>query len=137
MGVYFWSVLCVILLFFEVLIPGLITIWMAIAAFVVMIFSYFLIDVLLEWFLFSFISLILILYTRPIVKRIFFNKKNNFDSSMVGSEVIITKFINKIGDIYEYEVRFKGSIWTAVSSNEYSVNDVLKIKSFQGNKILL
>lgn len=137
MGVYFWSIFCVVLLFCEMLIPGLITIWMAIAAFIVMIISYFVIGVLLEWFIFSFISLVLILYTRPFVKKMFFNKKHNFDSSMAGSEVLITKFINKIGDVYEYEVRFKGSVWTAISKHEYLVNDVVTIKSFQGNKILL
>ena len=37
----------------------------------------------------------------------------------------------------EYEVRFKGSIWTGISEEILSNGEIVKIKEFRGNKIVL
>ena len=56
---------------------------------------------------------------------------------MTGSEIKIEKVINTDKPRKEYEVRFKGSIWTGISEDFFKVGDVVIIKDFKGNKIVL
>ena len=56
---------------------------------------------------------------------------------MTGSEIKIEKVVNSDKAKKEYEVKFKGSIWTGISEEFFKVGDMVRIKSFEGNKIVL
>ena len=56
---------------------------------------------------------------------------------MKGSEIKIEKVVNTDKSKKEYEVKFKGSIWTATSEEFFKAGDIVRIKSFEGNKIIL
>lgn len=127
-----WFILAIIFSVVEIIIPTLITIWFAIASLLMILVSIFIKDILIEIVIFLIISFILLISTRNFSKK--FLKKNQFSSDMIGDVVVVT---NKITD-FDYEVRFKATIWTAVSNDEiFEVGDNVSILDFSGNKIIL
>lgn len=128
------------ILFFSViefLIPTLISVWFAIAAIIMVPLAIFINDLYIEFPIFIFISIILILFTRPYYKKYLNKNKESFNASMVGESVKILK-LNFVQDSnFFYDVKFKGSVWTAISSEKFLKDDVATIVEFRGNKILI
>ena len=121
MGALFWAILSGIMAILEIIIPGLVTIWFALSALIVM-----------------FLSIIFLIFTRPVLRKyIELQRKTNFDSSMKGMDVKVERVVDARKAEKEYEVKFKGSIWTGVSEEMLSSGEVVKIKGFRGNKIIL
>ena len=56
---------------------------------------------------------------------------------MKGYEIKIEKVVNTDKLKKEYEVKFKSSIWTGISEEFFKAGDIVKIKNFEGNKIVL
>jgi nodulation efficiency protein D len=138
MGAIFWAILTSVFALLEIIIPGLVTIWLALAALVVTALAGFINNSYIEAFIFSVLSLIFILFTRPVLQNYLKKRrKNDFSSAMTGSEIKIEKVINTDKPRKEYEVRFKGSIWTGISEDFFKVGDIVIIKDFKGNKIVL
>lgn len=138
MGAIFWAISASIFALLEIVIPGLVTIWLALAAFIVTLFAGLINNSYIEFFIFSILSLIFILFTRPVLQSyIKSRRKSDFNSSMAGSEIKIEKIVNTENSKKEYEVRFKGSIWTGISEDFFKVGDTVIIKNFEGNKIIL
>lgn len=137
MGAIFWAISTVIFAVLEIIVPGLVTIWLALAALIVTILTLFMTNVTAEFLIFSILSLIFVIFTRPILSKNSKNKIKKFDSQMIGMDVKINKVIDITGDKKVYEVKFKGAIWTAISEDIFKENDNVKIKSFEGNKIVL
>ncbi|MFZ1602315.1 MAG: NfeD family protein, partial [Leptotrichiaceae bacterium] len=77
----------------------------------------------------SILSIIFILLTRPFVKKYIDNNKE------IEAKTILK--IEKKIDNKTYEVRYKGGIWTAVSTEELSVGDEVEMDGFTGNKIIV
>ena len=138
MGALFWAVLSGILAILEIIIPGLVTIWFAISALIVMLISNFIGDSLMQFLIFAVLSIIFLIFTRPVLRRyIELQRKTNFDASMKGTNVKIEKVVDTRKIEKEYEVKFKGSIWTGISEEILSSGEIVKIKGFRGNKIIL
>ena len=129
MGMLFWGIVAAGFGLLELILPGLITIWMSLAAVIVMFLSRFINDWRIETVLWSIISIILILLTRPFVKK-YLNNDKNIDTKT------ILKIENKI-DSKTYEVKYKGGVWTAVSTQELEIGDEVTIEGFEGNKIVI
>jgi len=138
MGALFWAILSGTFAILEIIIPGLVTIWFALSALIVMFFSNFANDSTMEFFVFAVLSLIFLIFTRPVLRRyIDLQKKNGFNSNMRGADVKVQKVIDTKRTEKEYEVKFKGSIWTGISEEIFSAGEVVKIREFRGNKIIL
>ena len=138
MGALFWAILSGTAAILEIIIPGLVTIWLALAALVVTVFAGLINNAYIEFFIFAVLSLIFILFTRPVLQNYLKKKiKHDFNSNMTGSEIKIEKVVNSDKAKKEYEVKFKGSIWTGISEEFFKVGDMVRIKSFEGNKIVL
>ncbi|ACV38474.1 NfeD family protein [Leptotrichia buccalis] len=138
MGALFWAILSGTFAVLEIIIPGLVTIWFALSALIVMFFSNFSNDSTIEFFVFAVLSLIFLIFTRPVLRRyIDMQKKNGFNSSMKGADVKVEKIVDARRIEKEYEVKFKGSIWTGISEEIFSAGEIVKIKEFRGNKIIL
>jgi hypothetical protein cdivTM_08423 len=138
MGALFWAILSGIMAILEIIIPGLVTIWFALSALIVMFLSNFIGDSLIQFLIFAVLSIIFLIFTRPVLRKyIELQRKTNFDSSMKGMDVKIERVVDARKAEKEYEVKFKGSIWTGVSEEMLSSGEVVKIKGFRGNKIIL
>ena len=138
MGALFWAILSGIMAILEIIIPGLVTIWFALSALIVMFLSNFIGDSLIQFLIFAVLSMIFLIFTRPVLRKyIELQRKTNFDSSMKGMDVKVERVVDARKAEKEYEVKFKGSIWTGVSEEMLSSGEVVKIKGFRGNKIIL
>ena len=138
MGALFWAILSGIMAILEIIIPGLVTIWFALSALIVMFLSNFIGDSLTQFLIFAVLSIIFLIFTRPVLRKyIELQRKTNFDSSMKGMDVKVERVVDARKAEKEYEVKFKGSIWTGVSEEMMSSGEVVKIKGFRGNKIIL
>lgn len=138
MGALFWAILSGIMAILEIIIPGLVTIWFALSALIVMFLSNFIRDSLIQFLIFAVLSIIFLIFTRPVLRKyIELQRKTNFDSSMKGMDVKVERVVDARKAEKEYEVKFKGSIWTGVSEEMLSSGEVVKIKGFRGNKIIL
>lgn len=136
MGIVFWIILACIFAGLEIIIPALITIWFAFAALLLVIlsfFNFFILSPFMEWKFFIFVSVILLLLTRPFSKKYFQNQKEEFRGDWVGKELVIEKVIRE----GYYEAKFKGSIWTLLSEDSLGVGDIVKIVSYEGNRIIV
>lgn len=128
----YWAIIFVVLVVVELIIPGLVVIWSAIAALVMVFVSRYLVDIKYQILVFLILSAILILLTKPFVDKFVKYKKD--DNIIIGEEIEV---VNVIKSNELYEVKYKGVIWTAISNEEYSANDKVKIKGFKGNKIFI
>ena len=138
MGALFWAILSGIMAILEIIIPGLVTIWFALSALIVMFLSNFIGDSLIQFLIFAVLLIIFLIFTRPVLRKyIELQRKTNFDSSMKGMDVKVERVVDARKAEKEYEVKFKGSIWTGVSEEMLSSGEVVKIKGFRGNKIIL
>ena len=134
MGALFWAILSGITAILEIIIPGLVTIWFALSALIVNFIE----DSLIQFLIFAVLSVIFLIFTRPVLRKyIESQRKTNFDASMKGTDVKIEKVVDTKQAEKEYEVKFKGSIWTGVSEEILSNGEIVKIKGFKGNKIIL
>ncbi len=137
MGAIFWAIGTAVFALLEVVVPGLVTIWLALAALIVTVFASFVQNPVVEFLIFSVFSLIFVIFTRPVLRRYLKNRSSDFNSQMTGSEIRIEKVVNTDKLKKEYEVKFKGSIWTGISEDFFKSGDTVKIKKFEGNKIIL
>lgn len=129
MNAMFWGIAAGVFLIFEVIIPGLVSIWMALASFILLFASFIIKDTDFQILVFLILSCIFIFTTRPLVMK---KIKSNLDETV---NVKITGIINTETEIKEYNIRYKGAIWTAISYDIFEIGDVVKITNFTGNKV--
>ena len=137
MGAVFWTMATAIFSILEIVIPGLVTIWLALAALILTAISFFIKNPNIEFVIFTVLSIVFVIFTRPVLKKYLEDKKTNFSSKMVGQELKIEKVVDLESPKKEYEVRFKGVIWKGVSSEIFREGEIVKIEDFEGNKIIL
>lgn len=131
MGILFWTIVTVAMAILEIIIPGLVTIWFACAGLVLVLISEMIKNSTVEFFIFSVTALLLVIFTRPALKRWIEVRKKAYEGE--GSETVI----ENIAEDGKYEVRFKGVLWTAVSPYIFVKGEKVIIDGFEGNKIIL
>ncbi len=129
----FWSMVFAICIIIEIAIPALVSIWFAMAAAVVFIISIFVNNIFIEVPIFFVLSLAFLISLRRFCSKFIKTK------DILGKEVVkIVKLIDKDNEgCFQYDVKYKGTIWLAFSKQEYQINDNVPIKGFVGNKIKL
>lgn len=132
-----WALAIILAVIIEISTEGLTSIWFAIAALISLILATIQIDPLIQLVVFVIASIVLILLSRPILKK-FMNKeivRTNADKivQMVGT---VTKPIlpNEIG-----EVKVNSELWRAISfeSEIINIGEKVIVNSFSGNKLLV
>lgn len=131
MGIMFWAIITVAMAVLEIIIPGLVTIWFACAGLVLVLISEMVKNSTAEFFIFAVTALLLVIFTRPALKRWIEVKKKVYEGE--GSETVI----ENITEDGKYEVRFKGVLWTAISPYIFVKGEKVIIDGFEGNKIIL
>ena len=129
---FYWGVLFAIFAIGEILIPGLVSVWLAIAALIMMPISLFVKSLEIQAIIFCVLSLIFIAFFRKIFK-FYLNGKESLGTE----KVKIVKLTSVENDNYIYDVRFKGGTWTAIANLELKPGDIANIVKFEGNKIIL
>lgn len=131
MGIMFWAIVTVTMAILEIIIPGLVTIWFACAGLVLVLISEMIKNSPVEFFIFAVTALLLVIFTRPALKRWIEVRKKAYEGE--GSETVI----ENIKEDGKYEVKFKGVLWTAISPYIFVKGEKVIIDGFEGNKIIL
>ena len=135
----FWLVLMLILILAEIATMGLTTIWFAAAALVCGICAGFGMPFLPQMIIFIVVSLVLILFTRPIAMK-YFNRdrvKTNAES-LIGRQAIVTTQIDNLRAAGQVTV--SGQEWTARSSEDGTIipqGAVAEVLAINGVKLIV
>ncbi|CUH93651.1 NfeD family protein [Herbinix luporum] len=133
-----WLILLILLIFVEFITLGLTTIWFAGGSLVAFIVSLFYDNLLVEIILFLVISLVLLFFTRPIVKK-YFNStrvKTNY-AAIIGKEALVTARIDNMNGTGLAVV--EGQEWTARSINGEVIEKGTKVivEEISGVKLMV
>jgi len=122
-GAIFWLVLLVVLLVVEAETMGLTTIWFAGGALVSFIATLCGVNVVGQRVIFIIVSMLLLIFTRPIAKKYVNNKtvKTNIDD-LIGKKAVVTMAIDNLAEVGE--AHLKGNTWMA-----RAIDDGVKIES--------
>ncbi len=137
--VIFWLVLLIIAIAVEVLTLGLTSIWFAGGALVAILLSLFNLPVVLQVAVFLVVSLVLLVFTRPIAVK-YFNKnraKTNVES-LIGRQAIVISEIDNLQGIGQVTVG--GQEWSARSADDkkqFQIGEVVEIVAINGVKLIV
>ena len=137
MGYIFWLVLTIIFSVIEFIGPALVSVWFAFAAAMTIFISLAFDNLKVEITFFTIVSVLAIIFIRPFTKKVLSKKKDNFDAEVIDTSIVIKKVIDTNKEEKIYDVSYKGSIWTALSSEIFEVGDIPIILGFRGNKIII
>ncbi len=130
---YFWLALVIFLIIIEACTSDLVTIWFVASGIVALILSLFVDNILVQTSIFIILGVILMITTRPILKK-FLKVKNeptNLDR-VIGMKGIVTQDISPLN---YGEVKVDGKKWTATSETYLKVDEEVKILEINGVKL--
>lgn len=129
-----WVIIIVGMIVLEFQTADLVSVWFVVGALLAGISVLFNAPIWLQIILFVVVSVVCILATRPLAKKI--NSKDNIATnidSLINKVAVVTKEI-KNGEKGEVKVDFK--LWPAISNNlDFNVGDKVIIQSVIGNKL--
>ena len=137
MGYIFWLILTIIFSIIEFIGPALVSVWFAFAAAVTIFVSLAFDNLKVEITFFTIVSVLAIIFIRPLAKKILSKNKDNFDAEAIDTSIIVKRIVDTSKEEKIYDVSYKGSIWTALSSEIFEVGDIPIITGFKGNKIII
>ncbi len=129
---YVWLILAGVFVIGEVLTSGFLIFWLGLGALIAMAVSFITDKIIIQTTVFLISSVILILATKPLVKK-FANTetvKTNV-SSIIGKKGLVTKDINSINSTGQ--VKVDGELWSAIGENDMEISkgtevEVIEIK---------
>ena len=129
----FWLVLFVVLALFELATVNLVSIWFSLGALITTFVSLATDNVMVHLAIFTITSIILVLLTKPFVKKLKTRDviPTNLDR-VIGKVGVVTETIEK-DDIGE--VKVLGKKWSAYSDKEIKENSKVKVLSINGVKL--
>ena len=137
MGYVFWLILTIIFTVIEFIIPALVTVWFAFAAVVTIFVSLAFDNLKIEITFFAIVSVLAIIFLRPFAKKLLSKNKDNFDAETIDTSIVVKKIVDVSKEEKVYDVSYKGSIWTALSTEIFEIGDIPTISGFKGNKIII
>ena len=135
---YIWLILAGIFVIGEVLTAGFLIFWLGIASLIAMAVSFITDNIIIQTTVFLISSVILILATKPLVKKfakVETTKTNAF--SLIDKKGIVTKDISSINSTGQ--VKVEGELWSATGESdiETSKGTEVKIKEIKGVKLIV
>ena len=134
-----WLIVLAVFLVIEAITVGLTTIWFAGGALVAAIASGAGAGILVQWILFLVISLVLLIFTRPIAMRYLnTNRTRTNAESLIGKEAVVTQTIENLKN--QGQVIVGGIEWTArIDDNEKMIekDTVVEIERIEGVKLIV
>ena len=134
-----WFGLLVVLIVIEIFTLGLTTIWFAGGALIAWLMALLDLPFIIQGILFVVVSIVLLIFTRPIAVRYFNSKrvKTNADTN-IGKTVRVTKAINNLKS--EGQVVVGGMEWTARSTDDtvtFAVDEMVRVAAIEGVKLMV
>ncbi len=129
----FWLVLFVVLALFELATVNLVSIWFSLGALITTFVSLATDNVMVHLAVFTISSILLLLLTKPFVKKL--KKRDVIPTNLdrvIGKVGVVTEMIEK-DDIGE--VKVLGKKWSAYSDKEIKENSKVKVLSINGVKL--
>ncbi len=139
MGVIGWLIALIVLLLIEATTVTLVCIWFAGGALIGMLAAALHAPLWLQIILFLVVSIVLLIYTRPIAVK-YFNKdrlKTNVSGVIGKQAIVITEINNLLG---EGQVTVDGQEWTArtvVNGEVIPVGTVVSVEAIKGVKLMV
>lgn len=131
----FWLILVIILTVIELATVNLLTIWFVISGIVALILSFFIEDVAIVSTIFAVLGIILLITTRPILKKYLptQRERTNIDR-VIGMKGLVTEEIKKnvIG-----EVKVDGKKWSAINNKKIEVGEEVIVDAIDGVKLIV
>lgn len=132
-----WTVIFLGTLIFELTTADMNSIWFTLSALVCMVLAAFDVDYVIQIIVFIVVSIILLIATRPLTKKMMDREivKTNSDKLVGEVGTITTAFKeDNIG-----EVRVDNQLWRAISRSglEFAVNEKVNIDGISGNKLIV
>jgi len=123
---WLWVALVIIFAIIEIFTLGLTTVWFAIAAVFMVFISFLKIPLIVQFLIFLVISSLLLVFTRPLVKKKFKigRVKTNVDS-LIGKHALVTKTIS---EFERGEAKINGLVWSAKSEDNSEITEGSKCK---------
>lgn len=116
---WIWLGLTVVLIVIEAITSGLTTIWFAAGSFLMIFASLLKLPLPLQLILFVAVSLLLLIFTRPILKKKLTIKKTALNTdALIGQKAIVTK---DISELEKGVIKINGIEWTAASEDKKSI----------------
>ena len=132
---YSWLILFVVLIILELCTVNLTTIWFAFGALLAYIVSLFTNNVMIQTTVFLVVSVITLLFTRPVVRKYLLTKPSRTNADMlIGKIGIVTKEITKT-DIGE--VKIDGKYWSAKANKKIKEGSKVEILAIEGVKLIV
>lgn len=134
----YWLIAAGLFFVGEIFTAGFLIFWFGIAALITMCFSFFISDLIILMTIFIITSVILILSTKPLVKKFAHTKDTKTNAfSIIGKTAIVTKNIDTINGVGQIKV--DGEIWSAEGENSINIEkgSHVKITKIQGVKAIV
>ena len=133
-----WTVLIIAMVVVEALTAQIVTIWFAAGGLVALIVAIFKGPVWLQILTFVLVSVITLIATRPLVKKL--TKKNNVPLNahrIIGKKAVVTESIDNLNSLGA--VKVEGNIWTARSSDNRIIEagKTVEIEKIEGVKVIV
>lgn len=130
---YIWLSIIIFLVIIETMTINLTTIWFVISALCSLVLSFFIDNFFIQFLLFVILGVILLITTRPILKKfIKLNDEATNIDRVIGMNGIVTESITK--NSYG-EVKVDGKRWTAYSDKNIEKDSLVKVLKINGVKI--
>lgn len=135
---FIWLLVAIIAVVMEACVASLVSIWFVPAALIAMILAFCSVPFWIQLSVFLIISVLLIVFMKPIAKKVLGVKHiaTNADS-LIGEQAIVTEEINNLEA--KGQVKIRGQFWTARAYDQskiYTPGEVLNVVSIEGVKLI-
>jgi Membrane protein implicated in regulation of membrane protease activity len=128
-----WLVVLILFILVEIFTFDLISIWFILGSVVSLILSLFVDNFIIQVLVFSLVSLITLILSRPFVKKYMDNKRENTNFDVVvGKIAIVTKEPTKTT---KGQAKVEGKLWTIISDDEIEIDDKVEVLKIEGVKL--
>lgn len=130
---YIWLIIVILLVIVEALTIDLTTIWFVVSGLCALILSFFVDNFLIQFAVFTLLGIILLITTKPILKKMIKERKESTNlDRVVGMIGIVTEDIKKNST---GEVKVDGKKWTAYADQNIKSDSTVKVLKIDGVKI--
>ena len=136
----FWLIASGIFFIAEIITTGFLVFWLGVAGLITMCVSFFTDNLMIQASIFAILSAVLILATKPFVKK-FVNKKGNTEKtnafSIIGKTAIVIKDIDSINGVGQIKV--DGEVWSAegVDGSNIEKGTKVEVKEIDGVRAIV
>ncbi len=136
--VFVWIAATIAFIVVEAATTQLVTIWFAAGSAAAMIAALFKADTLVQCIVFVAVSLIALIVTRPLVKKLTKQKFSPTNADrFIGENAVVTQSIDNIAQTGL--VKLQGTVWTARSADNSVIceGETVTVKSIEGVKLIV